>query len=211
MTPTSTWMSDPAGTLAPFSHFDPGAWTRQLVRRPDAELPFDPALVPPGAALLPDSCFYIDALKGLVPPEVTILVRAPTRPLLHSTVCRAELAAGAAKLPPADPRTPASRARIAAMLARMPAERLVQPSPAAWDQAGMLAGTLARTQGLAKGAHLALLLDAAILLTALEQRAVVLTANVGDFDLLLQLRPTAQVLLYRLVPSGSRGNPIAVG
>ncbi len=204
-------MSDPAGTPAPLPSFDPAAWTRQLARRPDAELPFDPGLVPPGAALLPDSCFYIDALKGLVPPEVTALVRAPIRLLLHSMVCRAELAAGAAKLPLADPRTPASLARIASMLARMPAERLVQPSPAAWDQAGMMAGTLARTQGFAKGAHLALVLDAAVLLTALERGAVVLTANIGDFDLLLELRPEAQVLLYRLVAPGSRGNPIAVG
>ncbi len=152
--------------------------------------------------MLPDSCFYIDPLKGLVPPEVTALIRAPTRPLLHSTVCRAELTAGAAKLPSADPRTPASRTRIASMLARIPAERLVQPSPKAWDEAGMLAGTPARTQGLAKGAHLALVLDVAVLLTALERSAVVLTANVGDFDLLLQLRPEAPVLLYRLVSSG---------
>ncbi len=197
-------MSEPDGTRTPAPPFDPAAWTRQLPRRPDAALPFDPAAVPPGAALLPDSCFYIDALKGLVPPSVAALVRMPTRPLLHSTVCRAELAAGAAKLPPADPRTPASRARIASMLARMPPERLVQPSPAAWDGAGALTGTLARTQGLAKGAHLALVLDAAILLTALERDAVVLTANVHDFDLLLQLRPEARALLYRPVPPGLR-------
>ena len=204
-------MSDPAGASALIPPFDPAVWTRQLARRPDVELPFDPVLVPPGAALLPDSCFYIDALKGLVPPGVAALIRAPTRPLLHNTVCRAELAAGAAKLPPADPRTPASRARIAAVLARMPAERLVQPSPAVWDGAGALTGTLARTQGLAKGAHLALLLDAAILLTALERDAVVLTANLRDFDLLLQLRPEARVLFYRPVPPEARGGPVVVG
>jgi len=191
--------------------FDPAAWSRQLFRRPDAELPFDPSLVPHGAALLPDSCFYIDALKGLVPPEVAALVRTPTRPLLHSTVCRAELAAGSAKLPLTDPRTPVSRARIASMLARMPGERLVQPSAAAWDDAGALAGTLARTQVLAKGDHLTLILDAAVLLTALERDAAVLTANVRDFDLLLQLRPEARVLLYRPLPSGLRGGPVSVG
>lgn len=203
-------MSERDRILAPAPPFDPAAWTRQLPHRADIELPFDPALVPPGAALLPDSCFYIDALKGLVPPGVAALVRAPTRPLLHSTICRAELTAGAAKLPLADPRAPASRARIAAMLDRMPAERLVQPSPAAWDGAGALTGTLARTQGLAKGAHLSLAFDAAILLTALERGAVVLTANVRDFDLLLQLQPEAQVLLYRPVPSGLRSNPVEV-
>lgn len=46
------------------------------------------------------------------------------------------------------------------MLARMSAERLIQPSAAAWDDAGALGGTLARTQGPAKGAHLTLVFDA---------------------------------------------------
>ncbi len=192
----SWWMSESDGT-------------RQLPRRPDSELPFDPALVRPGAAILPDSCFYIDALNGLVPPLGAALVRTPLSRLLHSTVCRAELAAGAAKLPPADPRTPASRARVASMLSRMPPEHLIQPSASAWDQAGALAGILARRQGWAKGAHLKLLLDGAILMSALERDAVVLTANVRDFDLLLQLRPDAPVLLYRPVPTGSRGDPVA--
>ena len=204
-------MSEPDRTGLPASPFDPAAWPRQLSHRPDAELPFDPALVPHGAALLPDSCFYIDALKGLVPPGVAALVRLPTRPLLHSTVCRAELTAGSAKLPLADPRTLTSRARISSMLARMPGEWLVQPSAGAWDEAGALAGTLARTQGLAKGAHLTLVLDAVVLLTALERDAVVLTANVRDFDLLLQLRSEARVLLYRPVPPSLRGDPVAVG
>jgi predicted nucleic acid-binding protein len=191
--------------------FDPARWVRQLTRRADADLPFDPASVAGAAAILPDSCFYIDAVKGLVPPSVAALVETPMRRLLHSTVCRAELAAGAAKLPVADPRTPGSRARIASILARMPAENLVQPSPAAWDAAGALAGTLARTQGLAKGAHLTLLLDAAIMLSALERNAVVITANVGDFDLLTQLRPEAKLLLYRPVLAQVRGRPVEVG
>jgi predicted nucleic acid-binding protein len=186
--------------------FDPALWTRQLTRRSDSDLPFDPASVAGGAAILPDSCFYIDAVKGLVPPSVAALVETPMRRLLHSTVCRAELAAGAAKLPVADPRTPGSRARIASILARMPAENLVQPSAAAWDAAGALAGTLARTQGLAKGGHLTLLLDAAILLNA-----VVITANVGDFDLLTQLRPEAKLLFYRPVLAQVRSRPVEVG
>jgi hypothetical protein len=92
----------------------------------------------------------------------------------------------------------------------MPAENLVQPSAVAWDAAGALAGTLARTQGLAKGAHLMLLLDAAILLSALERNAVVITANVGDFDLLGQLRPQAKLLFYRPVLAQVRGRPVEV-
>lgn len=190
--------------------FDPTAWTRQLSRRPDAELPFDPAKVDASSALLLDSCFYIDALKGLVPSGVAELVKSPARAVLHSTVCRAELMAGSAKLPLADPRTIGSRHRIKAVLDRMLPERVVQPPAAAWDEAGALAGTLARTQGLAKGAHLTLVLDAAILLTASAFRAVVLTANIRDFDLLLQLRPDTNVLLYRPVEQQSRGVSLTV-
>jgi predicted nucleic acid-binding protein len=190
---------------------DPAAWTRQLPYRSDIDLPFQPEHVDVRLALLPDSCFYIDALKGLVPEAVADLVKTPARALLHSTICRAELLAGSAKLPVTDARTPSSRARIKAMLDRMPSERVFQPSPAAWDEAGSLAGTLARTQGLAKGAHLTLVLDAAILLTAVEREAVVLTANIRDFDLLLQLRPDATVLLYRPVGSSRRGAPVTLG
>ena len=190
--------------------FDPAAWTRQLARRADAHLPFDPAKVDHGSALLLDSCFYIDALKGLVPSGVAALVRSPTRAVLHSTICRAELMAGSAKLPIADPRTAASRGRIQAALDRMLPERVMQTPPAAWDEAGSLAGTLARTQGLAKGAHLTLVLDAAILLTAISLRAVVLTANIRDFDLLLQLRPDGDALLYRPVEPQARGSALVV-
>ncbi len=189
---------------------DPAAWTHQLAYRPDTELRFQAEHVDVSLGLLPDSCFYIDALKGLVPEAVADLVKTPARALLHSTICRAELLAGSAKLPVNDSRTSASRSRIKAMLDRMPSERIFQPSTAAWDEAGSLAGTLARTQGLAKGAHLTLVLDAAILLTAVERMAVVVTANVRDFDLLLQLRPDADVLLYRPVKSSLRGAPVTL-
>ena len=59
-----------------------------------------------------------------------------------------------------------------------------------------------------KRAHLTLVLDAAILLTAVERGAVVITANVRDFDLLAQLEPDAGVLLYRPVPASKRGSPL---
>jgi predicted nucleic acid-binding protein len=175
---------------------EPEAQTRQLRRRQDAALPFDPAAVGPRPVLL-DSCAYIDAGKGRLPAAVAALLTAPGRVLLHCVVCRAELQAGAAKLSPDDPRTADARVRIAAMLARMPEERIVAPSRAAWDIAGRLAGTLARTQGMAKGAHVRLLQDAAILLAAEERGAVTITANIADFDLLTQLRPGARVLFYR--------------
>jgi len=42
-----------------------------------------------------------------------------------------------------------------------------------------------------------LLLDALLYLTAVEQQMLLISANVRHMDLLLQLRPTQNVLLYR--------------
>jgi hypothetical protein len=42
-----------------------------------------------------------------------------------------------------------------------------------------------------------LLLDALIYLTAVEQGMLLISANIRHLDLLLQLHPTANVLLYR--------------
>lgn len=73
------------------------------------------------------------------------------------------------------------------------------------------AGILARTQGLAvpkralnadrlccqEGRRRELLLDALIFLTAVEQDMLLISANIRHLDLLLQLHPAPNVLLYR--------------
>jgi hypothetical protein len=102
-------------------------------------------------------------------------------------------------------------ATIQAHLDDMSKDKTVAPSASAWTEAAVLAGILARTQGLAtsklaitagqiccqQGRRRELLLDALLYLTAVEQDMLLISANIRRMDLLLQLHPTAQVLLYR--------------
>lgn len=89
--------------------------------------------------------------------------------------------------------------------------KTVAPSALAWTEAALLAGILARTQGLAlpkrsltpdqlccqEGRRREMLLDALLYLTAIEQNMLLLSGNIRHMDLLTQLRPSGHVLLYR--------------
>jgi hypothetical protein len=87
------------------------------------------------------------------------------------------------------------------------------PGPAAWAEAGTLAGILARTQfGLARprtvlGSGAAeqqresrrrLLNYALIFLCAGEHGAILVSGNVADIDVLMRFRSDIRVLLYRV-------------
>jgi hypothetical protein len=105
---------------------------------------------------------------------------------------------------------------IRAHLDHMAIDRTVAPSASAWTQAAVLAGILAQTQGLAaakraltpdraccqEGRRRELLLDALIYLTAVEQEMLLISANIRHMDLLRQLHPTRNVLLYRPAAGG---------
>ena len=120
-------------------------------------------------------------------------------------------------LNPADHRTSSSIAAIQAHLEQMEIPKVVSPSAVAWTEAAVLAGILARIQGLAvpkknltpdqeccqKGRRRELLLDALLYLTALENDMLLLSGNVRHLDLLTQLRPSSNVLLYRPISSDS--------
>ena len=64
-------------------------------------------------------------------------------------------------------------------------------------RAALLSGILCRVQGFDKDSKLRALQDCALFLQAQRLGLVVLTANVSDYDILLQLIPTGQVLFYR--------------
>jgi hypothetical protein len=81
-------------------------------------------------------------------------------------------------------------------LATADPQRTTAPSTQAWLEASVLTGILARTQGLRKDNRRKLLNDALIFLSAAEVDAVLVSRNVKDMDLLLQLRPGVRVLLY---------------
>lgn len=189
---------------------DPDAHGRAYPRQPDSELPFDPAAIPPGLPVLLDTAVYIHRLQRKLPEA--ILAFLDERVVLHGGVALAELAITVGLLDPAHPRTAEQRATLMRLLDSISLLDCRAPSAAAWAEAGVLAGSLARTQlalaqpratltpmeaGYQRGLRRALLNDALLFLTAHEQGAVLVSANVGDTDLLLRMRPDARILLYR--------------
>ncbi len=178
--------------------------------RTDAVLPFDPA-ASPSVPLLLDTTFYLHRSSGKLPSGIRALIASRHHMVHNCGVVCAELAISIGLLDPADPRTTETIAPIRAHLDHMASDKTVAPSASAWTEAAVLAGILARTQGLAvakralnpdqaccqEGRRRELLLDALIYLTAVEQDMLLISANVRHMDLLLQLYPTRNVLLYR--------------
>ena len=64
-------------------------------------------------------------------------------------------------------------------------------------RAALLSGILCRLQGYEKDSKLRALQDCVLFLQAQKLGLVALTANVSDYDVLLQLLPTGRALFYR--------------
>jgi predicted nucleic acid-binding protein len=151
-------------------------------------------LKPPFPKLLLDTTVYIDALQGRLPDDMEVALR--TGSLWHSSVTEAELAALAGLLDPAHPDTANVIAQVAASIELRPEHRIVTPDRDTWREAGILAGLLARLQRYGKTERRKALNDALIFLTAARNGCVVLTRNVADFDLLMQLDAKGQAVFY---------------
>jgi len=178
-----------------FGRHDPSTWIRTLAYRRRTELPYDVAAYPAASTLVLDTTVYIDALKpGGLPMDIA--ARVATAPIQHSAVAVAELAANLGLLDPRHPNTAAVRGAIEDTLSRLPADRIVPPSVDTWSEAAVIAGTLARTQGLPPQDRRKLLNDALIFLSAGNSDAVLVSRNARDIDLLLRFRPEVRVLLY---------------
>ncbi len=171
---------DPRGTLA---------------RRRDAALPIAGEDDVAGQGLLLDTCVYIDQMQGRAPRLVERMV--DTRQVNHSTVAIQELMHTVGVLDPADRRTPAVVDAICAQIEAMPEHRVVAPDAEVLGRAALLAGMLARLQGYARDARLKALQDCVLFLQAEKLGFVVFTANIAEFDLLMQLTQTGRVLFYR--------------
>jgi predicted nucleic acid-binding protein len=170
---------------------------KQLAYRDRRHLEFLESLKPPYPKLLLDTTVYIDALQARLPRPVEVALRAAS--LWHSTVTEAELSATAGLLDPAHEGTDAVVARIAESIELRPEHRILNPDREAWREAGMLAGLLARLQGYGRSERRKVLNDALIYLTAARNGCAVLTRNVLDFDLLVQLDPRGRALFYEAV------------
>jgi hypothetical protein len=202
--------SDTVGLVV--ERHDPAAQRATLRYRSDADLPFDPGAAPE-LPLLFDTTIYLDRGRRRLPAAIRALIASRQHLIYNCGVACAEMAISIGLLDPTDPRTAGTIAAIRAHLDHIETDKVVVPSPAAWTEAALLAGILARTQGLARakrvltpdqaccqeGRRRELLLDALLFLTAIEQGMLLISGNIKHMDLLLQLRPASNVLLYRAV------------
>jgi hypothetical protein len=79
----------------------------------------------------------------------------------------------------------------------MPAHRTFVPDADVLGRAALLSGMLGRLQSYANDRKLRASHDCVLFLQAQKLGFTVLTANIVDFDILLQLLPAGRVLLYR--------------
>ena len=166
-----------------------------LEYRQRSELPFiaEASSLP---KLLLDTTVYVDELQGKLPRDVELAVRSAS--LWHSTVTECELSALAGLLNPAHPGTAHAIDQVLASIEKRPSHRIVNPDREVWRDAGILAGLLARLRQYGKAEQRKTLNDALILLSAAKAGLTVLTRNISDFDLLLQLATYSKALFYDL-------------
>jgi len=185
--------------LAAFDFDRAVRWARldrriSLSRRSDGELPFLSS-AGPGQGLLLDTCVYIDRIQGRLPAVVDDLIEA--RLANHSTIGIAEMMHSVGRLDPADPRTRKAVENIGRAIKLMRPHRLFEPDADIAGRAAMLGGLLSRVQGYRKDDRLRAMNDCILFLQAARLGFTVLSRNIKDFDLLLQLIPTGRVLFYR--------------
>jgi hypothetical protein len=172
--------------------FDP---RRAIARRKDEELPLVNASLIAGQALLLDTCVYIDQMQDRSPQLMDELIAQ--RQVNHSTVAIQELMHTVGALDPSDARTARVIAEIRKQVTAMPPHRIFSPDVEILGRAALLSGILCRFQGYEKDGKLRALQDCVLFLQAQKLGLVVLTANIVDYDILLQLIPSGRALFYR--------------
>lgn len=175
-----------------WARFDTG---KTLTRRKDEELPFLGGSAEAGQELLLDTCVYIDGMQGRAPDVIADLLEL--RIANHSTVAVQELMHTVGVLDPGHPGTAGAIRQIGLTIKAIRPHRLFSPDPDVLGKAALLAGMLCRLQGYQRDHRLRVLQDCVLFLQAQKLGFSVLTANVSDFDYLLQLVPAGRVLLYR--------------
>jgi hypothetical protein len=175
-----------------WARFDP---QKTLARRSDDELPFVEENLIGGQGLLLDTCVYIDQMQDRSPQMLDDLIAQ--RQINHSTVAIQELMHTVGVLDPSDRRTAGVIALIGKQIKAMPPHRIFAPDMEVLGRAALLSGILCRLQGYERDGKLRALQDCVLFLQAQRLGLVVLTANISDYDILLQLIPIGRVLFYR--------------
>ena len=187
-------MSSEASIQRTLRRFKPEKHHKKLVARDRSLLSFLSGLPRPLPKLLLDTTVYIDELQGRLPHDAELALRLTE--VWHSTVTEAELMALPGLLDPSHSGTMKAVQQVVASVERRPPHRILNPDRESWREAGMLAGLLARLQQYGKQEQRRALNDALILLSAEKHGCVVLTRNISDFDLLMQLAPTSKAIFY---------------
>jgi predicted nucleic acid-binding protein len=169
-----------------------------LRRRDEGELPYVDREELIGSPLLLDTCVYLHVLRGKTPQKVDSLLEG--RLVFHSATAIGELTHRFGARLPMNQKEKAAREKLAVAIRRIPAHRVVAPTVAIWGEAGILAGLRARVGGFSQLANQSTLNDALLFLQALVIGAVVLTENVGDYDIFHQMHPNGRALYYRALP-----------
>lgn len=145
-------------------------------------------------AILLDTNVYIRSAAGALPAAAAALVDRGL--LFHCSVCVSELATGVANANPSHAGWKALRDYYGDLIATFPPTRVLSPDSQTWAEAGLIAGTLARTQGFQPHQRKECLNDALIFLTAAKAGLPVLTANREEFDLIQQLAPQGRFIHF---------------
>jgi len=144
--------------------------------------------------LLLDTNVYIGAAAGLLSDAArTVLDQSQ---VFHSSICLAELATGVGDLNPTAPDWRRTKDYYTGIIDIIPPSRLIVPDGQVWLDAGLIAGTLSRTQNFQRHQRKECLNDALIYLSAAKAGLTVLTANRDEFDLIQQLAPQGRFMHF---------------
>jgi predicted nucleic acid-binding protein len=143
--------------------------------------------------LVPDTCAYIHAASGSLPPPAKALLESAIQ--YHAATALGEIAAGIGNMPPTRQDYAAVREHYSKLMAMIPGGRVLVPSERDWVEAGLLAGAVARCQNFQPRQRKELLNDALIYVCAAKAGLAVLT-NDDHFDLLQQAQPQGAVIFY---------------
>ncbi len=135
--------------------------------------------------LVVDTNVYIRNASGTLPLVAADLFRRCLP--YHTTVCISEIATGLAALHPNSLNDTKIRKHYETLFQTIPKDRILNPDDDIWTEAGLVAGTLARTQSLKKNQRKEFLNDCLIYLTATKFGIPILTENKKNFDLIQQI------------------------
>lgn len=105
-----------------------------------------------------------------------------------------------------DPRTKGVIKQIGTAIEGMRPHRILSPDADLLGRAALLSGIACRIQGFQKDDRFRCLQDCTLFLQARKHGLTLLTGNIRDFDILLQLLPDARVLFYRRRQEAGQGS-----